>query len=135
MSENVEVVRRMYELWSAREYAAAGKLFDPDVVMVRSGEEFTDLAGEYHGLAEVWEAIVLWLRSWEEVRDEPQRFIDLGDRVVAIVKQVGRGRGSGAQVEHVGGFVYTISRGRITRLEAYWDPADALRAAGVEERV
>jgi ketosteroid isomerase-like protein len=99
---------------------------------VRVGSEFADLAGEWRGLPQVSAAIVEYLRVWEDFRQLPERFIDLGDRVLVLLTQTGRGRGSGAVVEREVAFLFTVSEGKIVRMEGYWDRVEAIRAAGLE---
>ncbi len=70
--------------------------------------------------------------AWEEIRLNEQEFIDGGDRIVVISRMIGKGRGSGVEVERpVNGQVWTIRKGRVTRLElGFTDRDDALTAAG-----
>ena len=58
---------------------------------------------------------------------------DLGDRVVAAVWEVARGRASGVEVDGRWGYVITVEEGLIVRIEAYRDAGQALRMAGVGE--
>ena len=55
------------------------------------------------------------------------------DRVLAILREVARGRTSGVEVESRWGYVITLRDGRLARVEAYRDPARALEAAGLGE--
>ncbi len=72
--------------------------------------------------------------TWEEWQVEDFRVFDAGDdRVVAVARLVGKGKTSGAAVEHEVGLAYTIKRGKLWRLRSYLDPADAFEAAGLSE--
>src|ERR1700730_11962788 len=119
--DNVELVRQIYRQMETRDYARAGELFDPDVVLVRIGDEFADLAGEWHGRDELWAVIKDYFRTWEDLRHDLKRIIDLGDRVLLIAMQTARGRQSGVMVEHEGAFLYTFREGRVVRVDAYRD--------------
>jgi ketosteroid isomerase-like protein len=132
--DNVELVRKLLELAERRDYVDTRELFDSDVVFTRFGEEFADLAGEWRGIAEMWEGIVHFFREWEDLQTRPERYFDLGDQVLVFVNQTGLGRASGAIVEHDGAFLFTVHGGKIVRWEAYWDRAEACRAGGLDEQ-
>jgi ketosteroid isomerase-like protein len=71
--------------------------------------------------------------AWESYRLMPEevRALD-GDRVLAIVREVARGRTSGLEVQSRWGYLLTIRDGLITRVEAYRDADRAIEAAGVQ---
>ena len=69
--------------------------------------------------------------TWQSYRLEPEELRMAGDRVIAIVREVARGRSSGLEVEGRWGYVISVSGDRIKRVEAYRDPAQALEAAGL----
>jgi hypothetical protein len=56
----------------------------------------------------------------------PQRFREVGDRVVAIVDRQLRGRGSGIYVEDQVGIVYELRDGVATRISGHRDVVEAL---------
>jgi ketosteroid isomerase-like protein len=57
----------------------------------------------------------------------------LGDRVLALGRLEGRGRGSGVQVEWPIGVISDYREGTIWRTRAFTDHGEALRAAGLTE--
>jgi ketosteroid isomerase-like protein len=63
---------------------------------------------------------------------EAERFIDAGDRVVAIMHIRGTGRGSGVEVTMQSADVRTISDGKIVRHVGFPDASDALEATGLQ---
>jgi ketosteroid isomerase-like protein len=68
--------------------------------------------------------------AWESYRLEPEEVRDVdGERVLAIVREVARGRSSGLQMESRWGYLVTIREGLITRVEAYRNADRALEAA------
>ena len=87
----------------------------------------------YHGHAGFLAYSERWLESWEEYRLIPEEFIEVGDRVVVVHRAVGRGKGSGIDVETRAAHVWTIREGKVVRLEIFRAPADALEAAGLKE--
>lgn len=137
-SQNVEIVRRVFDVFGARgmterDFARAAEFFDPDVEFARVGQEFGDLAGEWRGRSEMIAALIQFRQAWEGLRTQPERFIDLGDRVLVLVKQTGRGLRSGVLVEHDAAALFVLRDGRIIRWEGYWDRARARRVAALDE--
>jgi ketosteroid isomerase-like protein len=80
----------------------------------------------------MWAAIVEWLGAWEKVRVEAERIVDLGDKVLVLSRQSGRGKRSGVPVNIKSSDIFTVRGGRIVRWELYVDRAEGLRAAGLE---
>jgi len=64
---------------------------------------------------------------------ELQRIIDAGDRVIALVHEYRRGKGSGVAVEADIALVYGFKEGQVVRSEPYMSQADTLEAAGLRE--
>ena len=58
---------------------------------------------------------------------------DLGERVLAVGQLRGRGRDSGAEVESPVAYVVEFKNGRIIRMDDFFDPKEALEAAGLRE--
>jgi len=105
------------------------EVLDPDVEwdVSRNSPETKVWRGR-QGFVDGWR---FWMRDWSEFRVELDELIDAGDVVVALVRQSGRGRGSGVEVEQETATVFTVEGGKITRIEAYGGRREALRAAGI----
>jgi len=72
------------------------------------------------------------LEVFDDLRIDPQRIVDLGDRVVVTGVFSGRGRTSGAQFQpQPFGFIVTLDGGQMIRYEWFTGPQEALEAAGV----
>jgi ketosteroid isomerase-like protein len=129
--EQLEVVRKAHGRWERGHFGR--ELFDPDVVFVRVGPDggFAGLAGEWRGVDAMSAAVAEYLEAWDEMRMEADRFIDLGDRVLVLARQSGRGRHSGVVTEREVAYLCTVRNGKIVRFEAYWDRSDGVRAAGL----
>ena len=107
--ENVELIRRIYARWERGDFAK--EFFDPRVEYVRVGAEGVGGSGEWHGVDEMWRASGEWFQSFEDIKIESERFVDLGARVLVISRVTGRGRRSGLDVEYEIGHVFTIGNG------------------------
>ncbi len=72
--------------------------------------------------------------AFENYRFELLEISDLGDgRVLAILRTSGTGRGSKIEMEGDVGEVSVIRDGLVVRTDIYPSPAEARRAAGVQE--
>jgi ketosteroid isomerase-like protein len=126
----VELVRSLYEAGGDREKVLA--LAHPDIVVDATRRVFNPTThvgtdGLRRMFAEADEV-------WEEFRVEPLELIDAGDRVVVIVRVVGKGKGSGVEVTHHSAQIWALHDGRITRWEVgYADRHEALAATGLSE--
>jgi len=125
--ENVEIVRRMHEAYFRGDFENAMSAFAEDVV-------WQDQHGTYHGHEGVARSTARWSSAWEDLHQEVDDILDTdGDDVVLLLRQSGRGKGSGAPVESVFGWIYTITGGRISRVRLFPDANQALKAAGLSE--
>jgi len=128
----VEIVRNVLAAVEADNRQAALKLMDPDVVIDATRNVFNP--GTYVGI----EGLDRWRADteevWEVMQLKPIEFFDAGDRVVVISQLVGKGKGSGVEVDRRSAQVATIRRGRIVRWEiGYTNVAEALEAAGLRD--
>ena len=123
--ENVEVVRRLFESYSRRDYDAAVDCLATDVVY-ETGQELPALGRD--AVRAMWER---WASDWEEMETVPEEFIDAGDHVVVNVHYSGRGRGSGIEFDDRLFDVYTVRDGRCVRKLEFRERSQALEAAGL----
>ena len=126
--ENVELVRRGIQ--SAEGFWA---LLDDYVVWDMRDFQVMDLDGVYVGRDAVVEASRHYWGTWVDYRVDAEELIDAGSRVVVVVRERGRGKGSGIPFEQRFAQVMTIGRGRIIRWELFPDKAHALEAVGLPE--
>jgi ketosteroid isomerase-like protein len=63
---------------------------------------------------------------WGEWRFEVERYIDAGDRVVALVHVVAQGGLSGVRLERDTAHIWGLADGKVTRCEVYLDRSEAL---------
>ena len=82
------------------------------------------------GVEQYFEAIA---ETWLEYRAVIVEFRDLGDRVLALGRLEGRGRGSGAPGVIPCGVVSEFRGAKIASIRTYLDHAEALKAVGLEE--
>jgi ketosteroid isomerase-like protein len=130
--EDVEIVKRLMDAHDRRDLDGLDGLTTPDfewfpAMAVSLG---TDV---YRGR----DGIAAYFRDssevWEDLRAVDVAFRDLGDRVLVLSRFAGRGRGSGVGVDAPLGIVFDLRGGKVSRIRAYLDHGEALRAAGLSE--
>jgi ketosteroid isomerase-like protein len=120
--ENVELVHAVYDRLNVGGAEAVRKLLDPDVVFKEPPEQ--PGATAFHGMDAAIEGFGKWSENWEMHRIEPERLIDLGDRVLSLEHHRLRGR-DGVEVEADSATIWTLRRGR----------SSVLRRGGIRERL
>jgi ketosteroid isomerase-like protein len=129
--ESVETVRRVYEGVTAR-MTVPRELFDPDYEFDNT-ELWPDIA-EVLGFEAAQEAMREYWKTFVAYSVEIEEVIHADDgRVVAVVRDGGRMRGTDAEIWNHFFHVWTLRDGRIARLTVHTDRNRALEAAGLSE--
>ena len=71
--------------------------------------------------------------TWDGYRIELFDFRDAGDCAVAVMRISGTAKASGLPLDQYLAQIVTWRDGKVSRVVAYADPADAFRAAGLQE--
>jgi ketosteroid isomerase-like protein len=72
--------------------------------------------------------------AWEDLVFAPGNEVrDLGEKTLMVGRLQGRGRGSGVTVDTPIAVLYDHRGGQISRIHGFYDPAEALKAVGLEE--
>ena len=129
MSANMDLVRSIYADWERGEWGR-GDWASSDIGYEYVGgpepRSGTGLAGLASGIRD-------WLGAWDDWRVEAVEFRDIdGEHVFVTVKNLGRGKASGLQVESLGANLFRVRDGKVTRLVSYWDRDDAPDDLGLE---
>ncbi len=130
--ENVDTIRRGYEAFTQGDMDAVLDLVGPEF-------ELHGLAGDLIALGDTRgpKAFVQWIEQFTnataEVQLQPEEFIDAGDQVVVPIHVLVRGKGIGVPTELHFAQVWTFRDGKVVRLDAYADKAEALEAVGLQE--
>jgi ketosteroid isomerase-like protein len=130
--ENVEIVRREYTAFAARDWEALADLCHPDLEYETLGAA----PGRLRGFRAVTDFFDQWARLYGEFRVEAEEIVEAGDQVVAVERQAARGlKGSEAEGRVGHGFACLISfrDGKISRVKEYATREEALEAAALEE--
>jgi ketosteroid isomerase-like protein len=127
---NIEVLEGIYARWRSGNFDTP-EVFDPNVE-VRWTPSGIDTFGTTRGIEATREMMRRWFEGLEDVRFEPERFVDLGDQVLVITRMRARGRSSGIEVSDRYGHLWTFRGGKAIRLEDV-DPDDSRATPGPEE--
>jgi ketosteroid isomerase-like protein len=127
--KNVDIVRRQIDAYRSGDYEAALAPFHPEVVCdVTVRPEGRMYLGR-EGLAE---AIRVWVGTWDDWKWEIEELIDAGDSVLIVVRESGRGKGSGVNVVQQTFWVFTLRDRQIVHATVLVDRDEALEAAGLQ---
>jgi ketosteroid isomerase-like protein len=130
--ENVNVVRTANEAFVSGDLETALDLLAPEIEWHGTVGGF-DEGRIARGRDEVIQGFIEYFENWERMELRADEYIDAGgDDVVVFHHEVAKGRQSGVVVETDTGSVSTVRDGRIVRVRAYMERADALRAAGIQ---
>jgi ketosteroid isomerase-like protein len=103
-------------------------LMDPEIEIY--AEPGMINAGRYTGWEGWQQWVAQWDEAWEEISYAPIEFIEVGDSiVVAPTRVVGRGAGSGLEIDRVFAFLYEVRDGKAIRIHTYGSKERALEAA------
>jgi ketosteroid isomerase-like protein len=128
---NVDLVRKGLEDLRQRGVEGVIDLIHPEF----EAEAPPDLAVEpdvYRGR----DGVRRWFSSFsdavDDVRLEPDEFLEVGDKVVVPLRIVVKGHESGIEAAQALTMVWTIRDGMVIRMDAYPDKSSALEALAVE---
>jgi ketosteroid isomerase-like protein len=130
--ENVELVRKLLDVYNERTFAENSDLIDPDVVWDMSRVQLPD-GDSYTGRSEFRSFVEAWEEGFASEHMEAQEIVDAGERVVVMVHHRGRGKSSGIETEQKFAMVWTLRDGRAARMDVYPTRAEALEAVGLRE--
>jgi len=130
---STQTIHELLEAWRRGEVDQAfWALVDPEVTY--EDYDLPDHAGKvFHGPQGMLEAVETWSEPYEEMTNELQRIVGSGDCLVAIHRFRARARYTGIEFDQPSAYVYRFRDGKIIRIQGFWDPAQALAAAGLEE--
>ena len=90
--------------------------------------------GTFHGHAGVREFLAKVFEQPAEFRRELGEYLDVGDRVVVLLRQMGRPKGGNTEYDVPEVHVWTVRNGKIVDFEGYFDTATVLRTLQLSPR-
>jgi ketosteroid isomerase-like protein len=130
-TENVDAARRGFEALAQGGVEAFLEDFIDPEFETSTPPELTVEPATYRGHAGLRHYFDSFYEVMDEVRFEPEEFIDAGDRVVVPTRLVARGRDTGIEAVQQIVMVWTIRDGKGLRVETFATMEEALEAAGL----
>jgi ketosteroid isomerase-like protein len=127
--ENLELVRRAWEMWERGDLTGLLGLMSDDLVTQRVGLD----NATYHGKEGLLEAALEWSEGFAEWSAAAEEYIDAGDQIVVRNHQTAHGEASGVPTEMDLWFVTTVSQGKVVRMDMFVNEREALEAVGLSE--
>jgi ketosteroid isomerase-like protein len=129
--DNVAVALALIDAWNEGSVEGIAPLMAEGIVWLEVEGRPETQGTEIRGRDAVGSGMESLFESWEDYRLEPEEVREVdGDRVVAVLREVARGRASGVEVTSRWGYVMTVRDGKLARVEAYRDPDEALKSVG-----
>src|SRR4051794_19418421 len=127
-SDNVRRLREGYDAFNRGDYEAVLENWRPDAA-VHDRQEVPD-PHTYEGMEGALAAFAHAGEGFEEYEIEPVEFLECDDRIVAVIRQRGKGTLSGVVVEDELVHVWTLRDGKVADLRGFSTKADALEHLG-----
>jgi len=127
-STDVALVESALEAWNRGDFDGFASHVAEKVIWVEVSGRPESEGSELRGRDRLRRSLETLFDAWESYRLELERTYQAGDRVVAVVREVGLGRASGLEIDSRWGYVVTVESDQIVRVEAYRDPELALAA-------
>ena len=131
--ENVEVVRRGFELWQDGRIEEWIATLDADIEWDVSAHPLPDFPDTGTGREALAGHMRAYLSGWNDYETSIKELIDRGDDVVAIMHERARMRGSDMTLDRDLPNVGTVRDGRAVRFRVFKTRNQALEAAGLSE--
>jgi ketosteroid isomerase-like protein len=128
--ENVELARRGLDALNRVGVGAIVDLCDPQIEWIAIPGFMPD-AEDFHGHAGVRAWFDKIGESFSAVHWEAEEITSAGDRLLVTLKLAATGRASGIEGEFRVYQVWTITNGKLVRLESYLTRPEALKAVGL----
>jgi ketosteroid isomerase-like protein len=132
--ENVDLVRRSFELWMRGDVDAWIETIDPDVGWDLSTHPLPDVPNYGRGReALATDMLATYLSGWNDYSAELKELIDAGDYVVAVLHETAKMGKTGVTLDRDLVHLWTVRDGRGAFLRVFRTKAEALEATGLSE--
>jgi ketosteroid isomerase-like protein len=125
-ADKVELARAFFKAYEEGGPEAAREFVHPDFEMVQL--PLHPETGTY-GRAAAEQSVEDWRAAFDDFSAKPEELVEIGGQVVVAIRERGRLKDSGVEVDHLYGSLTTIRDGKLLRLEWYDSPDDAHKAA------
>lgn len=132
MPSNRDTVERVLALWNRGEPLSEPQvsgLVHPDLVLDMSTRVFNPAT--YSGVEGFRQLQAEAQEVWAQFRVEPEKLLEVGDQVVALVRAVGRGRQSGLEIDDRIAIIFSLRDGKLAAVRVHPDSTAALESVGL----
>ena len=127
--QDVEILQAGYSAFLSGDHERAFSVFAPDIEAHDDARMVEETV--YRGRDGFARMLAVTTEGFEDVRYEPQEFIDAGPSVLVSVRRSGRGHASGAPVEERQWHVWDMRDGQAVRFRLFLSEGEARRACGL----
>ena len=133
MSGNVEIIRRAFAAFEARDLDGLLAVCSPEIVFEPVTARIAAGGVPYRGHEGMRRYLEDVARVWQELRPAPDRYEEAGGGVVVATGRV-YAWGVGRVIDAPAGWFWRVDDGQIVYGRIYETPAEALHAAGMASR-
>jgi ketosteroid isomerase-like protein len=132
--ENVEALKRSFELWLSGDVDAWIETMGPDIGWDISAHPLPDVPNHGRGRdAFVTDMMATYMSGWMDYSAELKEFIDVGDEVIAVIHETASMGETGVALDRDLVQLWTLRNGLGVFLRVFQTKAEALEAAGLSE--
>jgi ketosteroid isomerase-like protein len=129
MGRNADIVRQVFEAFSRRDLPALVALSDPEIVFRPPTGRLAGRDEPYRGHEGLRAYLADVAAVWQELRSEPDEYIEVGDRVVCTGRVYAWG--VGRVIDAPAGWVWRVRDGLVVEGRVYETRRGAYEAAGL----
>jgi ketosteroid isomerase-like protein len=130
MGRNADIVREVFDAFTRRDSEALLALCDPEIVFTPPTGRLAGRDEPYRGHDGLRTYLADVARVWQELRSEPDEYIELGDRVLCTGRVYAWG--IGRVIDAPAGWVWRIREGRVVEGRVYETRRAAYEAVGMD---
>jgi len=112
---NVQVLRRMEELFNRRDLDAYLDLVDPHVEWHVAREDPDSTV--HHGREQVRGYLEGWIDAFADLHIHTEEATEAEDRIMTVIRFTGHGTGSGMPLDDRVSFTFSFRGGRVAKVE------------------
>jgi ketosteroid isomerase-like protein len=130
MGRNADIVRRLFDAFTRRDSVALLELADPDILFVPPTGRLAGRDEPYRGHDGMRMYLADVARVWQELRSEPDEYIELDDRVLCTGRVYAWG--VGRVIDAPAGWVFRVRDELVVEGRVYETRRAAYEAVGLE---
>jgi ketosteroid isomerase-like protein len=128
VAQNAEIVRKVFAAFSRRDVDALLALCDPEIVFVPPTGRLAGRDEPYRGHEGMRRYLADVARVWQELRSEPEEYIEIDDRVLCTGRVYAWG--VGRVIDAPAGWVWRLRDGLVVEGHVYETRRAAYQAVG-----